>query len=70
MSGGRLPKTEPEGFLIPTAVCETRTGGLGLTDATAVVTPVYLWLVEAKHDAGAISQICENKSYCIVLYCM
>lgn len=46
----RLPKTEPERLLISTAVCEAWAGGLGLADATAVVTPVDLWLVEAKHS--------------------
>lgn len=44
-----LPKTEPERLLIPTAVREARAGGLCLADATAVVTPVNLRLVEAKH---------------------
>lgn len=44
-----LPKTEPERLFIATAVREAWTGGLGLADATAVVTPVDLWLVKAKH---------------------
>lgn len=37
-----LPKTEPEGLLISTAVCEPGAGRLGLADATAIVTPVDL----------------------------
>lgn len=37
-----LPKTQPECLLISTAVCESRTGGLGLADATAFVTPIDL----------------------------
>lgn len=45
-----LPETHPEGLLIATAVCEARAGGLGLADATAVVTPVDLRFVKAKHD--------------------
>lgn len=45
-----LPKTESERLLISAAVCEAWTGGLGLADATAVVTPVDLWLVKAKHS--------------------
>lgn len=45
-----LPKTQSERLFISTAVCEAWTGGLGLADATAVVTPVDLWLVKAKHS--------------------
>lgn len=44
-----LPEAEPERLFISTAVCEAWTGGLGLADATAIVTPVDLWLVKAKH---------------------
>ena len=45
-----LPKTQSECLLISAAVCEAGAGGLGLADATAVVTPVDLWLVKAKHS--------------------
>lgn len=44
-----LPKAEPERLFIATAVRKAWTGGLGLADATAVVTPIDLWLVKAKH---------------------
>lgn len=44
-----LPETHPEGLLIAAAVCEAGAGGLGLADATAVVTPVDLRFVKAKH---------------------
>lgn len=45
-----LPEAEPEGFFISAAVCEAGAGGLGLADATAVVTPVDFRLVKAKHS--------------------
>ena len=50
MNGSVLPKTESKCLFISAAVCEPWTGGLGFADATAVVTPVDLWLVKAKHS--------------------
>jgi len=56
-----LPKTQPERLLISTAVCEAWTGGLGFADTTAVVTPVDLWLVKAKHTLSLGQCVASRK---------
>lgn len=60
----RLPEAEPEGLLISAAVCEAWAGRLGLADAAAVVTPVNLWLVKAKHRPSVGRCPGENLKTC------
>lgn len=55
-----LPKTAPEVFLIPLAVCKTRAWRLCSADAAAVQTPVHFWLMKAKH-------LCAKKYLSIII---
>lgn len=57
-----IPKAELERLLVTTAVREAWTGGLGLADATTVVAPVDLGLVEAKHGRFLALRYGERKT--------